>query len=81
MGKLEVDVKLLDVHASSKKKDVGENPLSIAKMTGDTESSDSPIRCRSKCKCFGTHNAAGSVGRGTDQQLSHSGTFVYKAFL
>ncbi|GBM23081.1 hypothetical protein AVEN_67049-1 [Araneus ventricosus] len=31
-----------------------------------------PIQCRSKRKCFGTHSSADTVGYGTVQQTSHS---------
>ncbi|GBO01000.1 hypothetical protein AVEN_229395-1 [Araneus ventricosus] len=42
-------------------------------------SADSPIQCRSKRKCFGTHSSADTVGYGTVQQTSHSCSSVDQA--
>ncbi|GBL69833.1 hypothetical protein AVEN_184270-1, partial [Araneus ventricosus] len=47
-------------------------PLGKAKSAPDSGSADSPIQCRSKRKCFGTHSSADTVGYGTVQQTSHS---------
>ncbi|GBN66924.1 hypothetical protein AVEN_67928-1 [Araneus ventricosus] len=54
-------------------------PLSKAKSAPDSGSADSPMQCRSKRKCFGTHSSADTVGYGTEQQTSHSCTSVDQA--
>ncbi|GFW48651.1 hypothetical protein TNCV_4242321 [Trichonephila clavipes] len=47
-------------------------PLSKEKLTPNSGIIDSPIRYRSKYKCFGTHNSSGTGGYLTAQQVSHS---------
>ncbi|GFU82274.1 uncharacterized protein TNCV_3195461 [Trichonephila clavipes] len=49
-------------------------PLGKAKSTSDSGSSDSPIQCRSKCKCF-----VDTVGYETAQQTSHLRAFVHQS--
>ncbi|GFX04688.1 uncharacterized protein TNCV_1912331 [Trichonephila clavipes] len=56
-------------------------PLSKAKSMPDSESVDSPIRCKSKKKCLGTHISADIVAYGTVQQTSHSRVSVDQALL
>ncbi|GBM27688.1 hypothetical protein AVEN_130130-1 [Araneus ventricosus] len=51
-------------------------PLGKAKSAPDSGSADSPIQCRSKRKCLGTHSSTDTVGYGTVQQTSHSCAFV-----
>ncbi|GBM55538.1 hypothetical protein AVEN_16353-1 [Araneus ventricosus] len=46
--------------------------LGKAKSAPDSGPADSPIQCRSKRKCFGTHSSEDTVGYGTVQQTSHS---------
>ncbi|GBO06127.1 hypothetical protein AVEN_35207-1 [Araneus ventricosus] len=53
-------------------KEKGRPRLPKAKSAPDSGSADSPIQCRSKRKCFGTHSSADAVGYGTVQQTSHS---------
>ncbi|GFV12577.1 hypothetical protein TNCV_4425301 [Trichonephila clavipes] len=56
-------------------------PLSKTKTTPDSGSVDSPIRFRSKCKCFETRNLVSTVGSSTAQQTSHSSAFSDQASL
>ncbi|GBO04973.1 hypothetical protein AVEN_144145-1 [Araneus ventricosus] len=74
-----IDAKVLVIHASSKKKDVGDCPVGKEKLAPDSGSPHSPIQCRSNRKCFGTHSSADTVGYGTVQQTSHSCASVDQA--
>ncbi|GBM10228.1 Transposable element Tc1 transposase [Araneus ventricosus] len=75
-----VDAKVLTVHASSKKKDVGDCPAWLSKISArQCGSADSPIQCRSKRKCFGAHSSADTVGYVSVQQTSHSCASVDQA--
>ncbi|GBM34426.1 hypothetical protein AVEN_226842-1 [Araneus ventricosus] len=47
-------------------------PLGKVNSAPDSGSTDNPIQCRSKRKCFGTHISADTVGYGTVQLTSHS---------
>ncbi|GBN71932.1 hypothetical protein AVEN_148322-1 [Araneus ventricosus] len=68
-----VDAKVLVVHASSKKKDVGDCLASLKQNWRQTVAQlTAHKQCRSKRKCFGTHSSADTVGCGTVQQTSHS---------
>ncbi|GBN13253.1 hypothetical protein AVEN_81205-1 [Araneus ventricosus] len=67
-----VDAKVLVVRHHQRKRKSETVPLGKAKSAPDSGSAESPIQCRSKRKCFGTHNSADTVGYGTVQQTSHS---------
>ncbi|GBN19852.1 hypothetical protein AVEN_114560-1 [Araneus ventricosus] len=54
-------------------------PFGKAKSAPYSSSADSPVQCRSKRKCFGTHSSAETVGYGTVQQTSHSCASVDRA--
>ncbi|GBN53057.1 hypothetical protein AVEN_70673-1 [Araneus ventricosus] len=74
-----VDAKVLVVHRHQRKRTSETVPLVKEKSVLDSGSADSPIQCRSKRKCFGTHSLAETVGYGTVQQTSHSCTSVDEA--
>ncbi|GBN02181.1 Transposable element Tc1 transposase [Araneus ventricosus] len=54
-------------------------PLGKANSAPDSGSADSPIQCRFKRKCFGTHSSGYTVGYGTVQQTPHSCASVDQA--
>ncbi|GFX75909.1 uncharacterized protein TNCV_2238811 [Trichonephila clavipes] len=76
-----IDAKVLDVHAFSKRKFIGDCPFSIANSAQFSGSAHSPIQRGPKSKCFGTHNSADAVGYGTVKQTSHSWASVDQALL
>ncbi|GBM09309.1 hypothetical protein AVEN_135041-1 [Araneus ventricosus] len=74
-----VDAKVLVVHAHQRKRTSETVPLGKAKSAPDGDSPGSPIQCRSKRKCFGTHSSADTVGYATVQQTSHTCASVDQA--
>ncbi|GBN92265.1 hypothetical protein AVEN_204652-1 [Araneus ventricosus] len=54
-------------------------PRLVKQNRRQTGSADSPIQCRFKRKCFGTHSSADTVGYGIVQQTSHSCASVDQA--
>ncbi|GFX39793.1 hypothetical protein TNCV_2645561, partial [Trichonephila clavipes] len=69
---------MLDVHASSKKNDLGNCTVcGKAKLVLENGSEDNPIQCKSKC--FETYSSVDTVGYGIAQQMSHSWAFVDQA--
>ncbi|GFS91834.1 hypothetical protein TNCV_2531411 [Trichonephila clavipes] len=65
-------------HHQSKRKTL---PFSKAKSSPVSDSADSPIYCRSKCKCFGTYILVDTVRCGTTQQTFYSYYSVDQASL
>ncbi|GBN67384.1 hypothetical protein AVEN_206034-1 [Araneus ventricosus] len=74
-----VDAKVVVSTRHQRKRTSETVPFSKAKSAPDSGSTDSPIQCRSKRKCFGTHSSADSVGYGTVQQTFHSCASVDQA--
>ncbi|GBO33814.1 hypothetical protein AVEN_224182-1 [Araneus ventricosus] len=74
-----VDTKVLVSMCDQRNRTSETVPLGKAKSTSDSGSADSPIQCRSKHKCFGTHSSADTVGYGTVQPTSHLCAYLDQA--